>query len=217
MLVNLYNGIDLGRNPCGRHLVRNVYGNPLRRGLFVDQCYDIGRIENVHFWPFWNTGGWSPEQGKKIGDVMTGQGEAFIFARTDWEYVTNTFSWGYKIGYRFTASQYGGMNGNLGADATEFALLVENCNSIGLLITNGEFVSFAGKNPIEVVVKDTNAGVIQFQNCSFWGPASQVAKIEGTGTVSFNNCNFVEWDFQRKNKPAIELFGGSLLVNGSNF
>ncbi|MHB1459125.1 MAG: golvesin C-terminal-like domain-containing protein [Armatimonadota bacterium] len=220
MLVNPYNGIDLGRNPCGRHLVRNVYGNPLRRGLFVDQCYDVGRIENVHFWPFWNTGGWTQEQGKKIGEVMTGQGESFIFARTDWEYVTNTFSWGYKVGYHFTTSQYGGMNGNLlgiGADATEIAVLIDNCNSIGLLITNGEFVSFAGKNPTEVVVKDTNSGVVQFQNCAFWGPAVQVAKIEGTGTVSFNNCNFVEWDAQRKNMPGIEVFGGSLLVNGCNF
>ena len=220
MLVNPYNGIDLGRNPCGRHLVRNVYGNPLRRGLFVDQCYDVGRIENVHFWPFWNTGGWTPAQGGKIGEVMTGQGEAFIFARTDWEYVTNTFSWGYKVGYHFATSQHGGMNGNLlgiGADATEIAVLIDNCNSIGLLITNGEFVSFAGKNPIEVVVKDTNSGVVQFQNCAFWGPAAQVAKIEGTGTVSFNNCNFVEWDAQRQNKPGIEVFGGSLLVNGCNF
>ncbi|MHB0998092.1 MAG: golvesin C-terminal-like domain-containing protein [Armatimonadota bacterium] len=220
MLVNPYNGIDLGRSPAGRHLVRNVYGNPLRRGLFVDQCYDVGRIENVHFWPFWNTGGWTPEQGGKIGEVMTGQGEAFIFARTDWEYVTNTFSWGYKIGYHFTTSASGGMNGNLlgiGADATEIAILVDNCNSIGLLITNGEFVSFPGENPTEVVVKGTNAGTIQFQNCAFWGPAHQVARIAGTGTVSFNNCNFVEWDAKRTNKPAIEVFGGNLLVNGSNF
>lgn len=219
MLINPYNGIDLGRYACGRHLVRNVYGNPLRRGLFVDQCYDIGRIENVHFWPFWD-GDWTSEQRKKIGDVVTGQGESFIFARTDWEYVTNTFCWGYKIGYHFTTSKDGGMNGNLlgiGADATEIAVLVDNCNSIGLLITNGEFVSFSGKNPTEVVVGKDNGGVIQFQNCAFWGPAVQTAKIEGTGTVSFNNCNFVEWDAQRKNIPGIELFGGSLLVNGCNF
>jgi hypothetical protein len=220
MLVNPYNGIDLGRNACGRHLVRNVYGNPLRRGLFVDKCYDVGRIENVHFWPFWNTGGWTAEQGKKIGDVMTGEGEAFIFARTDWEYVTNTFSWGYKVGYHFTTSEAGGMNGNLlgiGADATEIAVLIDNCNAIGLMITNGEFVSFAGKRPTEVVIKDTNVGNVQFQNCAFWGPAYQVANIAGTGTVSFSNCNFVEWDSQRQKTAAIDLLGGNLLVNGCNF
>jgi hypothetical protein len=151
---------------------------------------------------------------------MTGQGEAFIFARTDWEYVTNTFSWGYKIGYHFTTSKDGGMNGNLlgiGADATEIAVLVDNCNAIGLLITNGEFVSFCGEKPTEVVVKNTNGGVIQFQNCAFWGPAHQVARIAGTGSVSFNNCNFVHWDVKRLKVPAIELFGGNLLVNGCNF
>lgn len=220
MLVNPYNGIDLGRNLCGRHLVRNVYGHPLRRGLFVDQCYDIGRIENVHFWPFWSFGRWTPEQNAKIGEAVGDQGEAFIFARTDWEYVTNTFSWGYKIGYHFTTSQYGGMNGNLlgiGADATEIAVLVDNCNTIGLLITNGEFVSFLGDKPTEIVVKGTNNGVIQFQNCAFWGPAHQIANIAGNGTVSFNNCNFVEWNAKNKNTPAIEVSGGNLMVNGCNF
>lgn len=220
MLVNPWQGVDLGTKSCDRHMVRNVYGMPLRRGLFVDKCFDIGRIENVHFWPFWNTWGWTQEQGKKIEAIVTGQGEAFIFARTDWEYVTNTFSWGYKIGYHFTTSKDGGMNGNLlgiGADATEIAVLVDNCNSIGLLITNGEFVSFAGEKPTEVVVKDTNDGVVQFQNCAFWGPAHQNARIAGRGTVSFNNCNFVHWDANRLRVPAIEVFGGNLLVNGCNF
>ena len=215
LLVNPYQGVDFGTRPCGRHYIRGLYGQPLRRGIFVDKCFDIGRIENVHFWPFWS---WDEKSG--IRDWLWQHGEAFIFGRTDWEYVFNTFTFGYQIGYRFIETKDGPMNGNLlgiGADACDIAVLVEATQAPGLLITNGEFVSFAGKAPTEVVVTATHTGVVQFQNCSYWGPAHQIARIAGTGTVSFNGCNFVEWDREGKGTPAITLFGGNLLVNGCNF
>ena len=39
-------------------------------------------------------------------------GRSFVFARTDWEYVFNTFSFGYAIGYHFIESDEGSCNGN---------------------------------------------------------------------------------------------------------
>ncbi|MHC4546419.1 MAG: glycosyl hydrolase family 28-related protein, partial [Planctomycetota bacterium] len=48
-MLNPYNGIDATRNE--RHLIRDVHGQPIRRGIMVDAIYDIGRIENVHFNP----------------------------------------------------------------------------------------------------------------------------------------------------------------------
>lgn len=215
LLVNPYQGVDFGTHPSGRHYIRGLYGQPLRRGIFVDKCLDVGRIENVHFWPFWS---WDEKDG--IRDWLWQQGEAFIFGRTDWEYVLNTFCFGYRVGYRFLQTKDGAMNGNLlgiGADATNIAVLVEQTQPAGLLITNGEFVSFAGNRPTEVVVNETHSGVVQFQNCAFWGPAHQIARIAGTGSVTFSTCNFVEWDRDKKGVPAIELSGGHLVVTGSIF
>jgi hypothetical protein len=215
LLVNPYQGVDFGSRNSGRHYIRNLYGQPLRRGIFVDKCYDIGRIENVHFWPFWT---WDEKSG--IREWLTKNGEAFIFARTDWEYVFNTFCFGYGIGYRFIQSKDGAMNGNLlgiGADACDIAVLVEATQAFGLLITNGEFVSLYGDRLIEVVTTPSFDGLVSFQNCSFWGPANQIARLEGSGVVSFNNCHFIQWDTKRKGLPAIEVHGGSLLVNGCNF
>jgi hypothetical protein len=215
LLVNPYQGVDFGTHPCGRHYIRNLYGQPLRRGIFVDQCYDIGRIENVHFWPFWSWDG-----NEYIKDWLWKNGEAFVFARTDWEYVFNTFCFGYKVGYRFTESKAGAMNGNLsgiGADASVVAVQVDETQPPGLLITNGEFVAFGGDDPTEVVVGPKHTGVVQFQNCAFWGPASQIAKIGGKGYVSFNNCNFCDWAAKGKTVPAMTLTGGALSVVGSNF
>jgi hypothetical protein len=210
LLLNPYQGLDLASKPSGRHYVRNVYGQPLRRGLSVDKCFDVGRIENVHFGPFWN---WTDP----VQKWQTVNGEAFTFARGDWEYVRDTFCYGYAVGYRFIKSADGATNGNLlgiGADATHTAVSIEATQGPALLIGNGQFVSFTGDKPTHVVVGEGHGGVVQFQNCAFWGLAFQVARINGTGTVSFNNCNFVEWS---NGAPAIDLSGGDLIVNGSVF
>lgn len=50
-LTNPYQAIDLGTKWNELHLVRNVFACPLKIGVYVDQCTDIGRIENVHFNP----------------------------------------------------------------------------------------------------------------------------------------------------------------------
>ncbi len=215
LLVNPYQGVDFATNPSGRHYIRNLYGQPLRRGISVDKCYDIGRIENVHFWPFWK---WDEQSG--IRDWLWKNGEAMILARADWEYVFNFFCFGYGTGLHFVASKDGPCNGNflgVGVDAANIAVLVDETQQPGLLFTNGEFVSFAGDNPSEVVVKGKHKGVVQFNNCSYWGPADQIARIDGTGTVSFNGCNFNDWNRKNDKTPAIELSGGNLLVNGCNF
>jgi len=224
-LLNPYQGIDFGTYPHEMHYIRNVYGCPLKIGVHLDQCTDIGRVENVHFNPnSWTRSG-APnaptgDLGNKLVEYMQANLTAFAIGRSDWEFMLNTFSWGAHIGYRFYTSAAGPTNGSflgIAADWAVIPLLVEGTQEPGLLITNGEFVSFAGKAPTEVVVTATHTGVVQFQNCSYWGPAHQIARIAGTGTVSFNGCNFVEWDREGKGTPAITLFGGNLLVNGCNF
>ena len=51
-LLNPYNGIDA--LPKRASLDSQCFRPALRRGVFVDAIYDIGRIENVHFNPWWS-------------------------------------------------------------------------------------------------------------------------------------------------------------------
>ena len=210
-LLNPFNGIDATQNE--RHLIRNVHGQPLRRGVMVDAIYDIGRIENVHFNPWWST------KPKLFGWQMA-NGEAFIFGRSDWEYVLNTFCFGYKVGYKFVGTKAGVCNGNflgLGADDCWTSLVVEQCAPYGLLITNGQFVSFHGPDPTMIAVTKDNKGSVRFVNCAFWGPCNQIARIAGTGTVGFSDCTFTQWDAKKENRHAIQAASGTVLVRGCEF
>ena len=210
-LLNPYNGIDAAHNE--RHLIRDVQGQPLRRGIFVDDIYDIGRIEDVHFNPWWSN---KP----RLFHWQQQHGEAFIFGRSDWQYVFNTFCFGYNIGYKFIQTRAGVCNGNflgVGADDCFTALVVENSAPMGLLISNGEFVSFHGPDPTMVRVEAANSGSVRFVNCAFWGPCNQIAKLSGRGTVGFSDCTFVQWDHRNEGRPAIQADGGTILVRGCEF
>lgn len=210
-LLNPYNGIDASQNE--RHLIRDVQGQPLRRGVLVDAIYDIGRIENVHFNPWWS-------QKPRLYQWQKEHGEAFTFARSDWQYVFNTFCFGYHTGYKFIKTGTGVCNGNflgIGADDCDTAVQVDDCATMGLLISNGEFTSFHGTDPTMVRVGAENSGSLRFVNCAFWGPCHQVATITGRGTVGFSDCTFVQWDRKKEGRAAIQAEGGTLLVRGCEF
>jgi Pectate lyase superfamily protein len=209
-LLNPYQGIDASQNE--RHNIRNVSGQPLRRGIWVDAIYDIGRIENVHFNPWWNSH-------SAAYRWQTENGEAFIFGRADWEYVLNTFCFGYHVGYKFVQTETGVCNGNflgIGADDCNRAVVVEQSAPYALLIANAEFTSFHGEDPTMVEVRPTNKGVVRFSNSAFWGPCNQIAKVAGDGTVAFSDCTFVEWGKQA-DRAAIQASSGSLLISGCQF
>ncbi|MDR0536973.1 MAG: glycoside hydrolase family 55 protein [Tannerellaceae bacterium] len=212
-MLNPYNAIDASKNE--RALIRNISGQALRRGIFVDGIYDIGRIENVHWNPWWS-------MKPTLFNWQKENGEAFIFERTDWHYVLNTFCFGYKTGYKFGASSgsTGACNGNflgIGADACHNSILVEQSAPYGLLITNGEFVAMNTDDPTMVVVTAANHGNIRFVNCAFWGPCNRNAVIDGTGTVGFSDCIFVQWDRNRQGLPSIQANGGTVVVRGCDF
>jgi Pectate lyase superfamily protein len=210
-LLNPYNGIDATHNE--RHLIRDVHGQPLRRGVLVDVIMDIGRIEDVHFNPWWS-------MQPRLFKWQQEHGEAFIFGRSDWQYVLNTFCFGYNVGYKFIQTRAGVCNGNflgIGADDCYTALVVENCAPMALLISNGEFVSFHGPDPTMVRVEDPNTGSVRFVNCAFWGPCNQIAKVAGSGTVGFSDCVFVQWDHKNEGRPALQVSSGTVLVRGCEF
>jgi hypothetical protein len=147
-------------------------------------------------------------------------GEAFVFGRSDWQYVFNTFCLGYRVGYRFIETKEGMCNGNflgIGADDCCTAVMVDSSPRFGVLITNGEFVSLQGPDPTMVAVGPANAGSVRFVNCAFWGACNQIARIAGRGTVGFSDCTFMQWDGKNEGRAAVQAQGGSVIVRGCEF
>jgi len=220
-LLNPYEGIRF--HLAHRHLVRNVTGYPIKRGLFVDECYDIGHIENVHFWPF----GVRYRPDDPFCEWVNLNGVAFEFARTDWHYVSNTFCFGYGVGYLFSDCGRGGTNGNflgIGADSCRRAVLVEHSQRQGLLITNGEFVGrWTSEDSICLEIGEENEGAVSLTNCSFWGPVQTcVLSKQKQGRLTLNACEFVNWDEAHSSRtpqesPAVQIDAGRASLIGNSF
>ncbi|NLN75943.1 MAG: hypothetical protein GX139_06495, partial [Armatimonadetes bacterium] len=219
LLVNPYQGVDFGSRVAGRHYIRNLYGQPLYKGLFVDLCFDVGRLENIHFWPFWTAhvlGGKAP----KTDDWIFKNGTAFIFARSDWQYVSNCFAILYKTGIHFMKASEPGPGNYLmtqsGADCCDVAVYVEE--------TQGHSgVSFANSQIFgRIVVSEKNTGPVRFTGCGIFGAsgeieAQEMIRIDGRGRVSFDSCSFHAIDPAPKTKDYINVVGGRIGVAGSVF
>jgi hypothetical protein len=217
-LINSYNGIKVGPEANVRHRIRSVVGCVLRRGLLVDGCTDIGRVENVQFHGHWWWAGSVNGNIDLVNDYMIKNLEAFIFGRTDWEYVTNTFVFPVKIGYRFIETSLGACNGQfsgIGADMAQRCVVVDQIQPMGLLITNGQFVAFAGNNPVEIEISPACTGQVRLVNCAFWGPAVQNVVSHSQSFLSMSDCYFSS----EYNSPAplVEADGGRLQIHGCSF
>lgn len=215
--LNSYEAIHF--DGAARFLIRNVHGYPCRRGIFVDNCYDIGRVENCHIWPFGVVYNPSDPYCKWINE----NGVAFEFARTDWQYVLNTFCFGYGVGYKFSAYKTGGCNGNfvgIGADCCRRSILVEDAQPYGLLITNGEFVGrWENQDSVGVeIAPGAHSCKVSLNNCAFWGPLDRCvwsrspnAQFTSMATI------YQQWDVGALGSAAIQVDAGKAIVQGNTF
>lgn len=210
-LLNSWNGINA--TLAHRHYIARVQGQPVNIGIFVDATYDIGRIEDVH----WNP--WFSDEPAYI-EWQSTQGIGFQFGRTDWEYVFNTFVFSMSVGYRFVESAEGSCNGNfvgIGADESHNAsVLVESSDPWGILIANAEFTAFSQSgfgptygNHTQIIVTSSNKGAVRVTNSAFWGPSSKNADISGTGSVGFDSCIFNAWDADKTGTASIHVHAGA--------
>jgi hypothetical protein len=219
--INAWNGIQVGPEHNCRHRIRSCHGFFLRRGFYVDNTWEIGRIENCQLHPHW----WSDKKlGGDFGEAMRFAQEhldMFLFGRTDWEYVTNNFVFGCKTGYRFIHTKNGEFNGHLtgcGADGSQTAVLVERMQKMGILVTGGEFVSLAGPDPVQVrTAASCDQGSLRFVNSSFWGLSNHVARLEGDCYVSFSDCYLTNWKEGVVDKPLVVADAGKLQVHACSF
>lgn len=219
LLVNPYRAVDFGTRPCGRHLIRGLYAQAIKTGLFVDKCYDVGRLENIHFWPFWSAHV-LPGGSAKLDEWMLKNSTAFILSRSDWEYVSNCFCIQYHTGFHFKQSAPDGPGNYLlsqsGADCCDIAVNVEETQGhSGISFSNSQIFG-------RVLAGEKNHGPIRFTSCGFFGasavkakPDGEVITVAGHGRVSMDNCHFYAIAGKTATPIFIHQVGGRLSVSNS--
>jgi len=220
-LINPYKAIDFGTFPAGRHKIKNIHAYPLYRGLYINQCYDVGRIEDIHFWPFWDLNPNSP-----LWKFTQREGIAFIIGKTDGEMGYNLFSIFYSIGMQFIAGPIYDENRNITKnlpgsgtythcymDITPCAVKVDSAmENAGITFLNSSFMAKA-------VISPSNRGPVKFVGCGFWGTKNSDYQVftEGQGSVTLNACHFSGWDRVSKGFPCINANNRYLIVSNCEF
>ena len=235
-MANSYNAVDCGTHNNAAHYLRNLNITALRRGVFVDRCFDIGRMENIHVHPTdWAVLGkefgmddWEAFKKFQIENL-----EGFIIGKCDWSYMVNCFVIFAKVGFRFIPVQMPpgkerdavqAPEGNIlisqsGSDLSPVAVCVEKVQDhSGIAFENCQFMN-------SVEIEETNTGPLKFSNCGFWGQCRTGAVIlnKGKGEVIASSCHFSAWE-DRNNPyqwdpaiPFIDCHAGSLVMTGCVF
>ena len=231
-MTNPYMAIDAGTNVSGLHFISNVYACPLKIGIYVDQCYDIGRMENVHFNPnFWKNIGFEQTLPVPPADYEGGKDKfwndllipylqenliGFKIGRTDWEYISNSFVIFAKQGFLFDDFGFGEGNALVtqsGSDIGPVAVQVNKVQKIsGVQFTNCQFMS-------TVKIGPENTGPVKISNSGFWITEDTREQVvhEGSGTLILNACHFSDWDIPNEGNPCIRASNGRLIVSNCEF
>jgi len=217
-MTNPYQALDFGTKWNELHIIRNVFACPLKVGVYIDQCTDIGRIENVHFNPnFWTRMALEPKYpGRDIKAYLEKNLIGFKIGKTDWEFISNSFVIFPKIGFHFDDFGHGTGNAVItqsGADICPVAVRVDQTQGhAGVQFVNGQFMG-------TIEVGEKNQGPVKLTNCGFWNvpeTKEQVVK-EGPGTLILTSCHFAGWDSKGTGAACVRSNGGRLVANGCEF
>ncbi|NOY80287.1 MAG: hypothetical protein GXP31_04695 [Kiritimatiellaeota bacterium] len=217
-LVNPYQGLRIGPEWNELHTIRNVFGTPLKTGLWLDGTTDIGRITDVDFRAGW----WesselpgAPTAGparRALRRFLASQGTGAVVGRSDWEYLYRFRAAGYAVGLRFQRGKRGDSNAVMfGCELRNCgtAMVLDSVNAVGLAATACVFdgAEFALLGPASFTK------TAQFNSCEFRTVGGENAvRLDGRGLLTFQNCTFTGWK-----RAAIDARAGGLSVLGCEF
>ncbi|HEY3330714.1 MAG TPA: glycosyl hydrolase family 28-related protein [Capsulimonadaceae bacterium] len=212
-LVNSYQGISTGTEWNELPTFRDVYGSPLKTGIFVDTCADICRIARVRFSPdYWLRSG----LGDKLDDAavrgyVRSNGVAIDMARSDWQYIYDTEIAGYRTGI----SVHAGVN-NRASCGVMYGVTVAG-GEIG--VSFDKTVSGWCATDCKLTGDDTAVDVLggfssdlQLNHCDLRSQRGPAVRVGGRGAVRLENCTL-----QSAQSPGMTAQSGYVTVISSHF
>ncbi|GBF74420.1 putative S-layer protein [Paenibacillus sp. 598K] len=227
-LVNPYRAVQIGPEGNENHVIRDVFGTPLKYGISVGNTTDVGRIQTVKFAPSY----WADYPGSDVDVTLLKttlqSATALTILRSDWEYVYDFNAIDYGVGMLFeedaTASGLtragNGQFFKVDIRGANKAIVLNGLNKHGISVTRCTLEATSGADPMNIQTGASFASVAQFSGCTFGGtPKHNLYTAPGSaGTVTVQGSNFANWGYTGTlDHPAVMAAGGTVMVQGSAF
>ena len=225
-LYNVTRGIDASNDSgsIGRITLDRIFGQPITRGIKVDNALDVVKIKNVHFWPFWNG-----QEPVKLYQMNNATG--LVSYRNDNPFYSDIFCLHYKYGMHFSRSVQPtgpGVDPNIWGITSKFKIV--NCDldfcATPLMVdgdnTTGQLCNFScqGPNqsdPSDVGIKILGVGIhLQATNVYITQIDNNGIRVDGVGSsLLIEDVWVVDWDRSQQGFPGIEVINGANAIVGA--
>ncbi|MCA3324219.1 MAG: hypothetical protein INF75_01510 [Roseomonas sp.] len=216
LLVTVNRGIWCDNS--GRMSIKRLRGHVFTRGVEVDRCLDICRLEHVHFWTF----------GTDNGHVVTWQQnnqDALVFRRVDGVFLDDIFVLGARSTLRFSSSASGVTTkfygSNIYADFSKYGIWIDGNDvegRIANITTQGELYTAGGPVPVTGatgILIDSNNVRLQIGNLRVDDSESNAIRVNGSNN-RLDIFAFRAENFNRLNDGSAAIHLANVSVGNPN-
>jgi len=189
-LLNSYQGIRVaGKGNPERVLLDGVSGQPIAFGVSLDDIWDVCRVSNCHFNPWWS-GLKSP-----IFAWQQANGVAFDISKADWSFGVNDAAIGYMTDFWFGRGL--GATGtwtNCDADMCRYAVVCNGIDrAIGLNLVGWKFTA-NDPHGVAILLTDGCSGAVTIADSDFAAVGERVLQVgAGDPFVCLANNHIDNW------------------------
>jgi len=211
--LNPYKALRVENGQQGRVWINELFGQPLNMGIMINDAYDVIRVQNVHFWPYW-----APV--RKVYDYQLANYVAARVARCDNASFLNFFSIFHFIGMHVIGNGFGSANKlrtmNTDLDVGAYGLFVDT-TAVAHTAYHVNFSSQGGDSAVTAA----NIGVfVQAQSCDIDLVNLDLQKFNGNAVriegqycrVGVVNPKFADWNLAANSYPAFDVAANSVVT-----
>jgi Pectate lyase superfamily protein len=194
---------------AGRAILDHIFGQPLVTGIEIDGARDVVKVNNVHFWPFWNSD--SP-----VRRWMRANATGLNSLRADNPQFSNLFFLGYNSAIAFGASKLG--------HTAKFKIVNTDCDECFTALkvtgryTDGFVTNFSahGSGDAEVCVSVVGEGItVSLDQLKLTTCLGSTIHAQGKDVRVFaSNLWAGDWNCGKTGAPGIQATDGATIYLG---
>lgn len=214
MIRNLSHGIKI---TADRPSLDGIYGQPMVRGIYIDGCYDAPKINDIHWFPFWNNTATGYTLATRIG---------LLLGRVDGPSISNYFTYGCHRGIDFEESAVGIAPSGSTSRAQFSNIFLDNVHygiyaggNFDAVFTNLQVFCASGMGDGTtgsrgIWIRSTSSGSLQITGGDFTGSDLEAIRVDA-GFVGWSSVWVRTWNLLNNGSTAFYFASGALANPGA--